>query len=234
MNTRFAAVLFRCLEGALRPLDFLERVRQKVWNESLKASLSGSGTFFLHRSGQVVGTHLIRVGANFYAGAGFRLEALSAYHDAQYTPRVVIKDNVTINDYVHIGVNHYVEIGNNVLLASKVYISDHGHGCYTGPSQSSPDQAPAVRALTLGGAVVIEDNVWIGESVSVLSGVRIGRGSIIGANSVVTGDIEPYCIAVGVPARVIKRYNHAAHTWELTGCPARNGAATANRLSTEG
>jgi acetyltransferase-like isoleucine patch superfamily enzyme len=213
MRSRVVACLLQALPVLLAPLEFLERVRQKAHNVAAKTRLGGSGTFFVHRSGQVIGTG-IAIGQDFYAGPGLRLESVTAYHGMTFTPTIIIKDNVTLNDYVHIGANHHVELGNNVLVASKVYISDHGHGSYVGADQSSPDTAPAARPLTTGHAVVIEDNVWIGESASVLAGVRIGRGSIIGANAVVTSDIPPYSIAVGVPARVIKKYNHVAHRWD--------------------
>jgi lipopolysaccharide O-acetyltransferase len=62
--------------------------------------------------------------------------------------------------------------------------------------------------------VRIEDNVWIGEYVTVLAGVTIGKGSIIGALSVVTSNIPPYAIAVGIPAKVIKIYNEEKKIWE--------------------
>jgi lipopolysaccharide O-acetyltransferase len=62
--------------------------------------------------------------------------------------------------------------------------------------------------------VIISKNVWIGESVSILPGVRIGKASIIGANSVVTKDIPDYSIAAGNPAKVIKKYNFATRCWE--------------------
>lgn len=60
------------------------------------------------------------------------------------------------------------------------------------------------RPLTSKGSVVIEDNVWIGQNAVILSGVTIGHGSIIGTNSVVSGDIPPDSVAAGSPARVIK------------------------------
>jgi lipopolysaccharide O-acetyltransferase len=213
VRARIATILLLAVQALLWPLDFLSRVRQKAYNVAAKARFGADGSFFIHHSGQVVGTG-ITIGRNFYAGRGLRLEAVTAYNGMTYTPNIVIKDNVTLNDYVHIGANHCVELGNNVLVASKVYISDHGHGCYDGPEQSSPATAPALRPLTTGLTVVIEDDVWIGESVSVLPGVRIGRGSIIGANAVVTSDIPALSIAVGVPARVIKKYNDATHTWD--------------------
>jgi lipopolysaccharide O-acetyltransferase len=62
--------------------------------------------------------------------------------------------------------------------------------------------------------VIIEDNVWIGEQVSVLLCVTIGRGSINGANSVVSKSIPSGCIAVGIPARVVKKFNYNNSQWE--------------------
>lgn len=53
--------------------------------------------------------------------------------------------------------------------------------------------------------IVIEDDVWIAARVNVMAGVTIGKGSVIGAGSVVTKDIPPYSIAVGTPAKVIKK-----------------------------
>ena len=53
--------------------------------------------------------------------------------------------------------------------------------------------------------IIINDDVWIGSRVNILAGVNVGSGSVIGAGSVVTKDIPPYSIAIGVPAKVIKR-----------------------------
>jgi lipopolysaccharide O-acetyltransferase len=105
-----------------------------------------------------------------------------------------------------------VKIGNNVLIASKVFISDHSHGRYDGIDQDSPDTIPKDRKLFCK-PVIIEDNVWIGEFVSILPGVTIGKGSIIGTMSVVNKSIDAYSIAVGCPARVIKRYDFDQKKW---------------------
>ena len=63
-------------------------------------------------------------------------------------------------------------------------------------------------------SVIIKDNVWLGEHVSVLPGVTIGENSIIGANSVVTKSIPANSIAVGIPAKVIKQFNFETKRWE--------------------
>jgi acetyltransferase-like isoleucine patch superfamily enzyme len=65
--------------------------------------------------------------------------------------------------------------------------------------------------------VVIEDDCWLGINVCVLSGVTIGRHSVIGANSVVTRDVPPFAVACGNPAVIVKRYDPTLKQWTRTG-----------------
>ena len=199
---------------ALTVVRKVRRLYRKIFNRLLSMKLTGAKGINVDPSCQIVGLKFITIGASFRAGAQFRLEAFSKYGVQAFSPRVVIKDNVEIHDFVHIGATNYVEIGNDVLVASKVYISDHNHGFYSGDDQSDPEIPPAQRPIDCERRVIIEDKVWLGEFVSVLPGVTIGRGSIIGANSVVTRDIPPFCIAVGSPARVVKRYDPVGKRWE--------------------
>jgi lipopolysaccharide O-acetyltransferase len=118
-----------------------------------------------------------------------------------------------MNENIHIAATHSVTIGDDVLMASRIYISDHHHGDYSGEVQSSPDIPPNDRLVTADAKVVVGDRVWIGEMVSILAGVTIGEGSIVGSGSVVTKDIPPNCIAVGSPARVIKRFDFLENKW---------------------
>jgi lipopolysaccharide O-acetyltransferase len=140
---------------------------------------------------------------------------MDALGDSSTTdPLIRIGSDVAMNDYVHIGAVDSVSIGDRVLIASKVFITDHDHGCYgNGGIHSDPRTAPGKRLLSAS-PVVIEDDVWIGEAVSVLAGVRIGKGSIIGTQSTVTHDIPPYCIAIGSPAHVVKKFNFTNGIWE--------------------
>lgn len=137
------------------------------------------------------------IGKNFTSGAGLIVDIL--------TPEATLSigNEVKFNHRVHIGVVNKITIGNGVLMASDVFISDHSHGCYTGEDQSFPHTPPNKRLL-VSKPVAINDDVWIGEHVCILPGVTIGTGSIIGANSVVTKDVPAYCIAAGVPAKIIK------------------------------
>ena len=116
-----------------------------------------------------------------------------------------IGDNCEMGDMTHIVAHERVEIGNNVLIASKCFISDTNHGVYKGCDQDSPDIPPNQRKLVTQ-KVKIGNNVWIGENSVILAGAEIGDGCIIGANSVVKGVIPKNSMAAGLPAHVIKAY----------------------------
>lgn len=68
--------------------------------------------------------------------------------------------------------------------------------------------------MNKGDSVIISDGTWIGTNAVIVGNVKIGKNCVIGANSVVTKDIPDYCIAAGIPARIIKRYNIETHSWE--------------------
>lgn len=144
----------------------------------------------------------IFIGNNFSALSKFRIETFDSYMGEKYSPKITIGDNVAFNNDCHMGCINKIEIGNNVLFASKIYISDHYHGQI---SAEAIKLVPVERRLYSKGPIVIKDNVWIGESVAIMPGVTIGQNSIIGANSVVTNDVPENSVAAGVPAKVLKR-----------------------------
>jgi acetyltransferase-like isoleucine patch superfamily enzyme len=154
------------------------------------------------------GKKYIRISKGFTTGVGCRIEAYPLGENKV----LHIGKNVQINDYVHISAMVNVTIGDNVLIASKVF--DLNHGSYgTNGIHDSPNIPPNQRKL-YAKSVIIEENVWLGEFVSVLSGVTIGKGTIVGANSVVSKSLPPYVIAVGTPAKSIKKYNFDNERWE--------------------
>ncbi|UUX96771.1 acyltransferase [Aquabacterium sp. J223] len=157
---------------------------------------------------KILGGRYMRIGACFEAFPGLRIEAFDRHLDKHFKPRLTIGDRVSINYDCHIGCVNEVSIGNDVLLASRVYIADHGHG---DPVYSDIDLPPSRRRVHSKGPVVIEDGVWIGEGACVLQGVRIGRHAIVGANAVVTRDVAPYTIVAGSPARTVRTLNRPAN-----------------------
>jgi len=111
---------------------------------------------------------------------------------------------ISIGDdaYIHprCQLNAYVtgiQIGAGVLVAANCAFYPHDHGI-------EPDQTIRSQPLHSRGPIVIGDSAWLGTGVIVLGGVHIGEGAVVGAGAVVTEDIVPNGIAVGVPAKVIK------------------------------
>lgn len=126
--------------------------------------------------------------------------------------KLSIGDRFNAYHRLHIGVLNSVTIGDDVLIASNVYISDCSHGWYRGEQHSNPLTAPNDRPLKAL-PITIGNNVWLGEGVMVLPGVNIGEGSIVGAGSVVTKDISEYSIAIGNPAKIIKKFDFNLNEW---------------------
>ena len=100
-----------------------------------------------------------------------------------------------------------VKLGNYVMLAQNIVISglNHGYEDVTLP--------PRIQKVVTK-QIIIEDDVWIGANCVVTAGVTIGKHAVIGAGSVVTKNIPEFSVAVGNPARVIKKYNFATASWQ--------------------
>lgn len=104
-----------------------------------------------------------------------------------------------------------VEIGSNVLIASKCFISDTNHGMYNGKYQDIPSISPNQRKLVTK-PVKIGNNVWIGENAVILAGTEIGDGCIIGANSIIKGTIPTNSMVVGT-GTIIKKFSEDNQIW---------------------
>lgn len=155
----------------------------------------------IRSNGCLVGGQYISIGDRCSIGARTVLTAWDKHGVDSFSPHISIGSNVSIGDDAHITAMNRVEIGNYVLTGKKVTITDNAHGKSNFELLSLP---PATRPLYSEGPVIIEDGVWIGDKVTILPNVRIGKNAIVGANAVVTRDIPSNCIAVGIPAKVIK------------------------------
>lgn len=197
--------------GRSRLVDILERIGfrlQRHWSRTrgmlLKLALAESRGPIETGPGLVMrGRQHVHCLGRLTMGRRNRIEAYARHGGRTYTPHIVFGHNVSMEDDCHIAAVNRVEIHDNVLLASKVYISDHSHGTTSfADLQIPPNQRPVLSP----GSVVIEADVWIGEGAAVLPGVRIGRGAVVGANAVVTRDVPSYCTVGGAPARILRRH----------------------------
>lgn len=148
------------------------------------------------------GPGLIRIGKNFHAVSDRRRSFITLFAPCQLTTigtgKILIDENVGLNGTC-ISAKDSVSIGKRVMVAPNTIIMDwDGHAAWP----------PGDRWQGGGGVkpVIIEDDVWIGMNCIILKGVRIGKGAIIGPNSVVLKDVESGCLYSGNPAVRIKSY----------------------------
>lgn len=120
--------------------------------------------------------------------------------------KIFIGNGVQIGHYAHIVANERVCIENDVLIADKVFISDCTHNYEDIYMPIYKQGISNIKRVTIG------EKSWIGENVCIC-GASVGKHCVIGANSVVTKDIPDYSIAVGSPAKVIKRYDWKKNQW---------------------
>jgi len=144
---------------------------------------------------------------------------------------VLIREHTTIGDHVTVGtgttIDGHVEIGSYVKLESQVYIPTHtsiGNYVFVGPGAVfTNDRYPLrLRHEYEPTGPIIEDSVTIGARAVVLPGVRVGYGSMVAAGAVVTKDVPPWSLVIGVPGRVIPlperlRHENRARSWLLEG-----------------
>mgnify|MGYP002771552629 FL=1 len=144
------------------------------------------------------GGNMISIGSSVLIGAN---SFITAFSNNQPSIKIKIGNGCVFGPDCHISAIKGVYIGNGIRTGKSVLISDNAHGDSHIREQllMSPDERP----LTTKGPIYIGDNVWIGEKAAILSGVKIGDGAIIGANSVVTHDVPPYTVVAGCPAKII-------------------------------
>lgn len=150
----------------------------------------------IRQPSRIRGFSNMKIGKDFTTGQYCRIEAGDHGQDGI---ALTIGDFVQINDACHIAALNSIRIGDNVLIASQVFITDHDHGdVSTLDNNLCPKDRPLVYS-----PVVIEGNVWIGEKATILKGVRVGFGAVVAAGAVVTRDVPAYAVVAGVPARVL-------------------------------
>lgn len=152
-----------------------------------------------------IGLKRISIGNNTKIGRYAVITAWGKINNDFFHPRINIGDNCSIGEYVHITSIKQIEIGDNVLMGRRVTISDNSHG--KNLTKDEIQVPPNQRKIYSKGEVIIEDNVWIGDKATILAGVKIGYGAIIGANSVVTKDVPSYGVVGGNPAKILRIIN---------------------------
>ncbi len=168
--------------------------------QSIKDSFKqiGENSYIHYPWNSIHGSKYIVIGKYFHANKGLYI---GGYGEDNNHEQIIIGDNVVIGFDCQITAIKKVKIGNNVLMGSRIFISDHSHGKIDYPDIT---EIPIKRMLFSKGPVIIGNNVWIGSGVAILPNVTIGDNCIIGANSVITKSFPANHVLAGNPARIIK------------------------------
>ncbi|MEO1428866.1 MAG: acyltransferase [Cyanobacteria bacterium J06633_8] len=208
---RLQEVIITDLFGNLPAIALGPKLRKLIYKSIFKYM---GKSVYIQNGVEVLGAYNIEIGDGVHLFKGVRVDALGNENN-----KITIKEGVAVERNVDIGAldnTHIyidkgtfigvgasvagpgnVKIGKRCLIAARCGIFANNHK-YADPFKYIADQGVTCQGIT------IEDDCWLGHAVTVIDGVTIGKGSVIGAGAVVTKDIPPYSIAVGMPARVIK------------------------------
>ena len=128
------------------------------------------------------------------------MEPIKFWRGKEYNPKIYIGDNTSIEQNCHITCANKVDIGSNVTILGYCCVTDINHE-YKDINKKVLEQEIIVYETSIG------DGSFIGMGSRIMAGVTIGKHCVIGANSVVNKDIPNYSVAVGIPAKIIKRYD---------------------------
>ena len=206
-------------KAALRTGVRLRRVAAEIDALTLPRFANKPKNLRIESPRRISNADCIWIGDNVSLGPGCLLSATRRYpggfmqgapetEPQTFQPEIRIGDRVSATGYLTIGAVDRVEIGDDALLASHIFISDNQHG------YSRVDVPYKYQPLERIAPVRIGAGCWIGEHVVILPGVEIGDMAVIGANSVVTQSIPPRSIAVGSPARVIREWSDSLGDWK--------------------
>lgn len=158
---------------------------------------------YIGKTLSILGGRNISIGSRVRIFPGLRIEA----HD---NGKITIQDNIAIQQNVHITCSkEHLVIGEKTTILANVFITNIDHN-YQEIGKHILDQKYLVKTTHIG------ENCFIGYGAAIQAGTILGKQCVVGANSVVRGTFPDYCVIVGSPARVVKRYNIKTNNWEKT------------------
>ena len=162
-----------CIFCPPKMLVHLNHLYNKLYTERMKKVFASVGdNAYIMSNIYVRGGQKIIIGNNFYCYWGVRIETYSCHNGMKFNPQIIIGNNVSINPDCHIGAINRIEIHDGVLMASRVFITDHFHGKI---NREELLVSPQKRILFAKGTVIIKKNAWLGEGVAVMPGVTLER-----------------------------------------------------------
>jgi acetyltransferase-like isoleucine patch superfamily enzyme len=197
----------------------LLRLQGVIAHQSLPRFANHPSHLTIELPRRIINPQFISWGDHVWIGPGCFINAIEHYpspslihpgrqHEVQnFSPSIRFGHRVSSAGNLVIGAVERVTIGDDVMFAGNVTLLDNSHGF------ANPNEPYKYQPLCRIAPVAVNRGCWIGQNVVIMPGVEIGEMSIVGANSVVTKSLPARVIAVGAPARVIKRWDGALKQW---------------------
>lgn len=138
-----------------------------------------------------------------------RLECIAQKGDQIFTPCLILEEGVSIEQRCHITAADELVVGKNTLISFDVSIQDTDHE-YQTLGVPITQQALHVKKTRIG------ENCFLGSGVQIQAGTILGKHCVVGTNAVVRGEFPDYCVIVGIPAKIVKRYDVITKQWKKT------------------
>lgn len=197
----------------------IHKVNEYVAKETLPKFGNSPENLKIDLPRRIINPERIFIGNNVSLGPGSFIYALTQYptismrHPTKQQPlqefdsKIVIGNNVTSTADLQLAAQSEIRIEDDVMFASNIHINDGFHGM---ADANVPYKYQEISRIN---AILIKKGSWIGQNVVIFPGVTVGECAIIGSNSVVTKSIPSRCIAMGIPAKVVKTWDDSLHSW---------------------
>lgn len=184
-------------------------IKHRIWYILSKPKFKRLGRRVFFYKPMLLTPSFITANDNVFVHFNARIEGITLYEGIKYNPEIILDDNCTIQQNIHITCAKHIYIGKDTAIAANVTITDIHHP-YEDISIPIEKQRLLVDPVSIGSECKIYNNAII------LPGTTIGKHCTIGANSVVSGNIPDYSVVVGIPGRIIKRYKEDIKEWVKT------------------
>lgn len=193
-----------------RKLQFLSSTYHKLKTQTFyKMMFKSMGAKSVIKKPMFLTPEYISVGNACYIWNDARIEAITSYANDSFNPHIILEDGVTIQQRCHITAADTLTIGKDTLISFDVSIQDTDHE-YEDLSMPVANQPLIVKKTQIG------ENSFIGSGAKIQAGTILGKHCVVGTNAVVRGTFPDYCVIVGVPARIVKRYDEVSRKWKKT------------------
>lgn len=193
-----------------RKIQFLSSTYHKLKTQTFyKLIFKNMGLKSVIKNPLLLTPEFISIGNGVYIWNDARIEGVSSYAHKSFEPHIILEDGVSIQQRCHITAADILVIGKNTMVSFDVSIQDTDHE-YEDLSMPVGNQPLRVKKTSIG------ENCFIGSGAKIQAGTILGRHCVVGTNAVVRGTFQDYSVIVGVPGKIVKRYDENSKKWRKT------------------